>query len=312
MVVAEPEVNATTRDYRFEYVRVADLKIDSSYHAAERFSEKHVWALGSFDESKVGVITCSFRDGSTWLLDGNHRRALARDAGVEMLYAKVFFGKSQAEEARIFHGLSRQLALQGIDLWQTRRVERDPIVVGIESILELHGIAVVRSNANQSPHATKAIGILERIYINDPALLSETLDVLQKVWPTEGRSLSGVPLQGLSSFLYVYRRTIPTMKETRLLERLSLITPEELIRLESSIRGSATGRYGTGGGIGSSPGGAIGRSGKPASIVSWSYPRNAVLAIYNRGLHHRLLAITQADMRQIADGIVVNLRDRET
>lgn len=290
------------RNYRYEHVRVADLKIDPSYHAAERFSERHARRLGAFDESKVGVITVSLRGDTMWLLDGNHRRWIATNAGVSMLYAKVFFGLTQQAEAAVFHGLSRQLGLLGLDLWQTRRVERDPVVIGVEAVLARHGVRIVRGQSGRS-NTTRSIVILEKIFLASPDLLDEVISLIQAAWPNEDHAFDAIPIQAISSFVYAYQRTNPPFKPERLKERLAAVSPHALMRATSAQMAASAGRFGTGASNSRS-------SGMRDSILGWSYPRNAFLAIYNAGLRNRLQPLTLSDMKAFKEGQIVDMRGR--
>lgn len=308
-VIAEPGMDHSTqreqemtRDFRYEHVRVGDLKIDPSYHPPERFKEHHARRLGAFDEDKVGVITCSHRDGALWLLDGNHRRWLAANSGVTHLYAKVFFGKTQREEAAIFHGLSVQLQLQGLDLWQTRRVEQDPVVVGVEAILHRHGGRIVRGGGNRAG-TTRAVSTLERIYATSPELLERVIEMLQRVWPEQQRSLDALPMQAVASFIHVYTQTLPAASLRRLEDRLSVSSPEELYRAEKAQR-AVGGRFDTG---------HAGSSGTGyGAVLGAGDARRAVLGIYNRNLRNKLPDVTMGDLRVIREGRIADLTSRLT
>jgi hypothetical protein len=285
------------RNFRYEYVRPIDLKIDPIYHATERFNEKRARVISqNWDDQKMGMITASQRGTDLILIDGNHRRWAAIDQGIDRLFAKVYFDLSQAEEANIFIGLSAAVPLSQLDLWQARRVYGDPIVLGVEGTLATMGCRVVRGGANASAVASRAVGTLERIYLASPVLLIDTVTLLRTAWPESTRALDSVLLQAVSSFLYCYRMTSPPCNERRLLDRMTVATPEAVHRaeqLERSTSGSGSGGLGL------------------VGLSRWTHPRNALLTIYNRGLSAKRLArLTQSDLRAISDGQTVDLAGR--
>jgi hypothetical protein len=143
------------------------------------------------------------------------------------------------------------------------------------------------------------VSALERIYRVSPSLLHDTLTLIKTAWPTEGRATDALPMQGISSFLYCYRMTLPKADEAHLLVRLRITPVEEVYRLDQLHRAT---RGGTGGAI---------VTGSPASVAVYSTARRAITTIYNRGLRSRRLAdLNQGDLRSIADGRIVDLRDR--
>lgn len=298
---------APTRNHRFEYVRVSDLKIDPAYHAPERFNEKRARAMAAaWDDDKAGTITVSLRDGATYLIDGNHRRFAASERGVSHLYAKVYFGLTVREEAGIFIGLSAAVPLGTLDLWQARRADRDPIVLGVEAILDKYGVRIARGGrASDSPHYTRSVGAFQTLFQTNPQLLDDTLGLVRSIWPEQRRALDSLVIKAIGSFLAAYRSTIPRLDEQRLRDRLSLTTPEDVHRTVKTLAAAQHGLHGTGGGI------SYHTHGQKATVASWSSQRRAVLAIYNRGLRHKLADLTTGDLRALADGRIVDLRDRE-
>lgn len=295
--VPTAQLESSARNFKFEYVHLADLKLDPSYHAKERFQESRALKYAAnWDEAKAGVITVSERDGQLWLIDGAHRRFAAMRVGTNWLYAKVFMGLTRKQEAAVFLGLSDAVRLSPMDAWLARREEGDPLVLDIEKILDKHGARIVRSESVRggSPRHTRAVASLMVIYRNDPVLLDQVIETLRKVWPEQRGSLDALPLQGLSSFLYCYRRTTRPPQQKKLEEHLAAITPQQLRRVYQTQREASL----------ASMGGRVG-----GSIVGWSYQRRAVLATYNRKLQLPLPDLSLGDLKTINDGRIVKLPD---
>ncbi len=307
MAVAAPQTDATKHNYRFEYVRVADLKIDPTYHVPERFREKRALRYAApFDEDRLGIVTVSNRDGTLWLIDGNHRRAAASLVGLEYLYAKVYIGLTLQQEANIFIGLSDQVPLSGMDLWVARRVDRDPVVLGVEEILDRHGAVIGRGgSASEAPNATRAVTTLERIYRSNVGLFDLTIGMLRRVWPNESRALDSIALRGVSSLVYAYTRTIPTLNVKRFEDRLAMGGPEELYRSFHIVRKLGSSR-------GKASGSTSDNKGGNASVLAWSTERRSALMVYNHKLRHKLPELTLKDLHALRDGVVVDIRGRET
>lgn len=289
------------RNYRFEWVRVLDLKIDPTYHDPKRFNEIRARRIAAnFDDGKVGVITVSMRDGHAWLVDGLHRVWAARQIGMTHLYAKVFFGQTQQREAEIFRGLSTGVPLSALSLWMTRRVEGDPIVHGVEEILARHGVRVTTQfgGTAMKPHIVRSVATLETAFRSDPADLESAVGLIREVWPESGRAFDGVPLRGITSFLYAYRRAPRKADEAKLRDRLLQVSPERVISEYRDQMAAAKGKYGTGG-SGTSHSSPAAKHGLQ-SVLSWTPERRAILSIYNFKLSSRALPdLTLSDLRTL-------------
>lgn len=89
-----------------EKVRIDDLRVDETYQRDIRETwEKQL--SRNFDPMLLGVITVSKRkDGSLYVIDGNHRRIAAKENGMEYILADVREGLSLEKEAELFYKLN--------------------------------------------------------------------------------------------------------------------------------------------------------------------------------------------------------------
>ena len=94
--------NSNTKKQGVSFVAIDDLKTDYSYQRA--LDEKRVKKIAQdFKPEISGVITVSRRkDGSMYVVDGNHRISAMKAIGRKYTEAKIIDGLSQTEEAELF------------------------------------------------------------------------------------------------------------------------------------------------------------------------------------------------------------------
>lgn len=89
-----------------ELVNISDLRVDERYQR----DIKDSWLkqlTRDFDQMLLGVITVSRRkDGSLYVVDGNHRRLAAKENGMDYIVADVREGLSLEKEAELFYKLN--------------------------------------------------------------------------------------------------------------------------------------------------------------------------------------------------------------
>jgi hypothetical protein len=285
------------RNWTLELVPVADVKIDPRYHDPARFQDARAKKMAAtFDLDKVGVITVAERSGMIRILiDGAHRVAAAKLAGVTHLPAKVYRNISQIDESRIFRGLSDSVRLRQEHIWRARVFEQEPKAMAIVTVLDRHGVRIA-VGTNQLPNVTGAILAVERVY--DSGLLDRTLGMLRTAWPEDPHALDAVPILGVGSFLDVYANDFPHPRykgDQRLLEKLSEYPASALIRNAKEI--AAIGAPGSTGGSQSRSTGGSNRG-----LTSATYQRRAVLFAYNRRVQHKLPDTGQSELKLLTLG----------
>ena len=294
-MIAEPDVESNpVHNWTFKNVALRTLKIDPRYHDETRFRQARADAIArSWDDRKAGVLTVSDRGGDAMILvDGVHRMNAARSIGIEFLPAKVFYGLSQRDEAAIFTGLSDAVRLTPLALFHARLVEGDEQALAIKAMADKYRVHLAGGGSGTNlPNATRAITTLEVLY--GVGVLDEVFEVLRTALPDDPFALNTIPLQGVGSFIVVYRGH-PRYSKARLVQKLGEQSAAALIRDSKDLK-NLPGKFGTGVAVESS-GGAF------RSVSGQTGPRRAVLARYNHKLHQHLPDVGQREMRMVAAG----------
>jgi hypothetical protein len=306
MALAEVPISISTQRWKIEMVRVADLRIDPTYHAPARYNAGRAKNMAdNLDIEALGVIHVSRRsDGSLIIIDGNHRVSACRMAGEEYITAKVFYGLTRQEEALLYRKLSDAVRLTSYALWLSALEGKDPEAIAIYEILAARDIYIVGgAKAAQYPGRTRAVAMINKIYKAD--LLDQTLTVAQKAWPEDLRALDAIPLAGIASFIWGYK-THPQFSMKRLSVKLAQESASALIRKAKDFS-----NLGSSYGLSLSTGGArekdsrwnTGRAaagGGGSNIGSFKAPRQAVLLRYNDHLTHKLDDLTSSQIHRLA------------
>jgi len=301
MALAEEPVPINRQRWKIELVRVADLRIDPTYHDPARFNMSRARNMADkLDREALGVITVSHRpDGSLVIIDGNHRVAACRIAGEEYIIAKVFYGLTREEEAILFRRLSDAVRLTSYALWLAALQGKDPDAVAIFLICEHHGVSIVGGAAATTfPGRTRAVSMVNKIY--NAGLLDQTLTVCREAWPEDLHSLDAIPLAGVSSFIWGYERH-PRFSTKRLIAKLGEESASALIRRakDYSALGSSYGLTSSTGGSKFDTGKSVG-GGSGTGIGSFKAPRQAVLRRYNHHLTNKLDDLTASQIHRLA------------
>jgi hypothetical protein len=282
---AKEPIRIGIQRWKIELVRVADLRIDPTYHDPARFSERRAKLMAAnLNREALGIITVSHRgDGSLIIVDGQHRVAACRIAGEEYILAKVFYGLTVEEEARLFKDLGDIVRLTSYAIYLSALQAHDPEAVAIFAICKHHGVTIVGGAAAYTfPGRTRSVSMIARIH--SAGLLDKTLHVCRQAWPEDIHALDSIPLGGVASFIWGYERH-PRFSTKRLTTKLAEESPQALIRKakDFSRLGDAQNLKGSTGGK-LTPRATTGAHG----IGSLKAARRAVLLRYNSHLSEKL------------------------
>jgi hypothetical protein len=263
------------------------LKIDPAYqrelnsHRVDRMAREWCGLLAQ-------TIDVSKRDGSFFVLDGQHRLAAARLAGVPELAATVYDDLTPAAEARLFVELNTlRVRPSAMDIFRARLHAGDEVA---QSVLRAATASDVRididrkSGGNRGSGVTRAIGALMATHAaGGESLVRETLTCLRTAWPEERQALEAVPIFGVASFILTYRDH-PRYDFARLARKLGEVSTGVFLRRVSALSDGVSSSY-TGAGF------------------LKAAPRRAVLEAFNRDLRgQRLPDVTMSDYKRIALG----------
>ena len=174
-------VNATKpgrieRGCHLKWVRISDMKVSP---AAQREFRPH-WKdhlVASFDLTKMGVPTVNNRDGSHFVVDGQHTTEALRDLGFgdELVQCWYYEGLSEAEEAELFLVLNDRLSVNVFDKFNVGIVAEREVPSDIDRIVRSLGLSVNKAKGDGS---IGCVGTLTQVYrAGGPKALSRALRI---------------------------------------------------------------------------------------------------------------------------------------
>jgi len=181
---------------------------------------------------QLGIITVSRReDGSTIILDGQHRVEALRFAGINeyVIDCRVLVDLSLEEEAKTFRLLNSTSKPNKIDHFLVRVVEGDEVARDINKILKRFGWQASRG---KSAGSFSAISTLEALYREDREAAWSTVQTITEAWDNSLESANGQIIFGLGA---IYHRHGEEVDLARMVRRLSSIAPKELLTRAAAL-----------------------------------------------------------------------------
>lgn len=173
------------REARLRWVPLDQMKVNPL--AQRELNPARVDRLAAdFDLEQLGNPTLSHRDGSFWIIDGQHRiealRALGFDG--EKLHCWVYEGLSEQDEAERFLKLNDVLAVAALPKFRAAITAGRPIESDIDRVVRGAGLVVSK---DAIPGAIGAVGTLTRIYKrSDAKTLGRTLRIVRDAYGDPG------------------------------------------------------------------------------------------------------------------------------
>ncbi|MGH8882898.1 MAG: DUF6551 family protein, partial [Stackebrandtia sp.] len=131
-------MNPTMKTLRWDHIAIDPVV---QRHLDKSWVRKTIEDEGYRPEA-VGVPVVSLRpDGTQHMIDGQHRRALALEAGrgMDEVDCQVHEGLSREMEAAMFRRLNHRRSVGILDKFLIRIVEGDPVAVTINEVVHEHG-----------------------------------------------------------------------------------------------------------------------------------------------------------------------------
>jgi hypothetical protein len=181
---------------------------------------------------QLGIITVSRReDGSTVILDGQHRIEALRFAGIKeyQIDCRILTDLSLEEEAKTFRLLNSTSKPNKIDHFLVRVVEGDEIARDINKILKRFGWQASRG---KSAGSFSAISTLEVLYRENREAAWSAIQTITEAWDNSLESANGQIIFGLGA---VYHRHGEDVDLARMVRRLSSIAPKELLTRAAAL-----------------------------------------------------------------------------
>lgn len=177
--------NRKGRDARLRWVPIADMKVAPLAQRELNMARVDRIAAG-FDPEQVGNPTINMRDGSFYIIDGQHRVEAMKLMGWDdqQIQCWTYEGLSEAEEAERFLKLNDTLTVDSFAKFRVAVTAGREVECDIERIVRANGLCVSRDSL---PGAIRAVGTLRRVYTrSSPKNLARTLRVIRDSFGDSG------------------------------------------------------------------------------------------------------------------------------
>jgi hypothetical protein len=213
----------------YHFLSTKDLRLGNYQRKVDMAKVKKM--ADEFDETLIGTITVSKRDGFYFVIDGQHRVMLAKTKNLDGLMALVYEGLAYEEEAKYFNRLNNangeQKRLRKTDIFKASVEAKDTMAVDIKNIVESLGFRISEVNGDNIITAVKTV---EKIYKKYGAQgLKDTLKLSKDTWNGEKYSLNNMILEGMAEFLNIYTGQ-PNFSTSMFINQLSKNDPVKLLR----------------------------------------------------------------------------------
>lgn len=197
-----------------------------------------------FDAAEARTIYVSERkDGSLWVLDGQHTMELLIRNGITEWLCRVFFDLSPAEEAWRFQEYQHnRKAVHPVVQWNAEVLAGDKDTAAIDRVLTSRGVRI----SNQGLRAkdgfvpVSIIGAFKHAYkLGGKELLDEVVGLVIDSWGLDAASFHARVLPGLS-YLLAYSN-LP-LDRKRLVAVLKNTTPKMIVEKTGATGGGGAGR----------------------------------------------------------------------
>lgn len=143
----------------------------------------------TFDPDEVGLPVVSFRDGTFWIIDGQHRIEAMKLMGWDdqQILCECFEGLTEAEEAERFLRRQDRIAVQGLDKFKVALTAGREAECDIDRIARALGLRVGAGSSS----SISAVGTLLKVYgRGGPNCLSRTLRIIRDAYGGAGFAAS--------------------------------------------------------------------------------------------------------------------------
>lgn len=183
------------RSARLKWVPLDKIKVNPL--AQREVNQARVDHLvANLDLDQLGNPTVSQRDGSYWVLDGQHRVEAMRAFGFdgETIQCWVHEGLTSEDEAEVFLKLNDVLAVSAFDRYTKAVHAGRPVESDIDRIVKSVGCLVTRDKVD---NGIGAVAALRNVYAMGPGTLARTLAIIRDAYGAGGFDNSIIRGMGL-------------------------------------------------------------------------------------------------------------------
>ncbi len=148
---------------RLRWVPIAQMKLNPL--AQRQLKQYHVDHLvANLNLEELGTPTVNRRDGSWYIIDGQHRIEALRAIGWgdQQIECWTYEGLTSEDEAAKFRTLNKRLTVASLDDFRIAVHAGDPVDSDIDRIVRAQGLVVSLDNV---PGAIGGVGTLRRVYL---------------------------------------------------------------------------------------------------------------------------------------------------
>jgi hypothetical protein len=188
---------------RIKMIALADMEPESGYQRATNPTQVNS-IVQKFDETKLGTLIVSERDGKFHVIDGAHRIKALRKLGYTHANCVVLTGLTFEQEAEYFRNQNEdKRGIRPIEFFKAGLVSGDGQCVSINRIVKSNGFNI----GNDSKDFYK-IGAIQALFTITEEYGYETLDntllLLACTWGGIARASQAEVLLGLAEFVKRY------------------------------------------------------------------------------------------------------------
>lgn len=235
-------LNHIDRDIFLKLIDTNDLQVDSSYQRTEFISSKIVKEISSsFSEVLCGaLIVAERKDGTYWVVDGNHRFQGAKNCGKELLTCLVFDSDGPAHEARIFCELNKKrTGINAVSMFKASLKQLNKESIEIAEVLDIYKMSI----GNGGIRVFKAAVAISEVY--KKGVLEDVIRTIDISFDN-GSSVRWSKMFSQSHFIQslglIYSNKAWNISMSRLCSVLTNMHEDEYQRLASKFSGATGGR----------------------------------------------------------------------
>lgn len=223
-------MNKSTR-VTYEMLPIKDLKLGNYQRDLDMTRCKSYAA--DFNINMMGTIMISEREGTYYIIDGQHRVIVANLVNQNEVFCQIIKGMTYEEEAILFGKLNTKIKhLSTTSLFNSGVEGKKAEETEIAAILKGVGFKVGRTKADDTIIAILAINTVYRKY--GKKHLFETLALIKNIWNGKADSLNNKIITGVSEFIKIYKNEIGFTTKI-FVNQLRKVDPVVLVREATAV-----------------------------------------------------------------------------
>jgi hypothetical protein len=219
--------------YTVKLLKVVDLRIapEDELKYNREIKLPHLKEIrDTFDINKVGVLKISLReDGFYYIIDGQHRKIVLEELGIEYIECQVYTELTIPEEAEMFFTCAENtLRINSGQKFKANLVMETKDYLNIKQIVESVGLKLGLTGKGNDANTIYSIMATQLLYnALPPKVFKRTLIILKNTWDCKNHSFDQRIIRGMKIFMKAFHEDV---KDSQLVEKLrqAYSVPEKL------------------------------------------------------------------------------------